>query len=490
MSHRSRSLNRSNLKLSETARHLCIPEGVSTTSWPMIEARCEEFGVLFDRWQQGIGTLAFSYRENGFYSCGIGGVWISIPRQTGKTYLFGWAVFALASLAPDLTIIWTAHHLRTSDETFNKMAAMAEKTAVRPHIKNIRRANGQQEIHFHNNSRIKFGSRAYGFGRGFDKVDIMVFDECQILTEAALADMLPATNAAPNGLPVFMGTPPRPKDPGEAFTSRRQEALESGDPDTLYVEFSADKDAKIIDWKQLELANPSYPHRTKRQAIERMRKNIGSDDNFRREAYGIWDELAIRKTVFTPDQWDNLKTSTPPPAGTTCYAVKVTPDGSTVALAAARRPADTSEPVFIEAIHEAPTGEGIGWVIEWLAARRDRAAQIVIDSNSMNGYLLDGLRRLGVRNKRQVTVPTVREVIAAHGMFLQAVVEGTLAHSGQELLTREVLSATTRKIGNNGGFGWQAPDGETVAAMEAATLAFHAARTTTRRPGRKQVVTT
>ena len=33
-------------------------------------------------------------------------------------------------------------------------------------------------------------------------------DEAQILTEKAMEDMVPATNAAPNGLVLMMGTPP------------------------------------------------------------------------------------------------------------------------------------------------------------------------------------------------------------------------------------------------------------------------------------------
>jgi hypothetical protein len=50
-----------------------------------------------------------------------------------------------------------------------------------------------------------------------------------------------------------------------------------------------------------------------------------------------------------------------------------------------------------------------------------------------------------------------------------------------------------RKIGNLGGFGWAAPEGKTVALLDAVTLAHWAARTTRRRPrgsssGRSRVV--
>src|SRR5690625_5963829 len=83
---------------------------------------------------------------------------------------------------------------------------------------------GTDDCEFANGSRLLFGAREHGFGRGFAKVDVLVLDEAQILTEKAMEDMVPATIAAPNGLVLMMGTPPRPADPGEVFTSRREAA--------------------------------------------------------------------------------------------------------------------------------------------------------------------------------------------------------------------------------------------------------------------------
>jgi len=99
-----------------------------------------------------------------------------------------------------------------------------------------------------------------------------------------------------------MGTPPRPSDNGEVFTARRKDALD-GDPDTLYIELSADKGSKIIDWDQVAKANPSYPHRTGKTAVLRMQKLLGSDEGFYREGYGIWDDDSAG-AVFPPGVWN------------------------------------------------------------------------------------------------------------------------------------------------------------------------------------------
>jgi hypothetical protein len=53
---------------------------------------------------------------------------------------------------------------------------------------------------------------------------VLIFDEAQILTDNALDDMIPATNQSrqPTGaLLLFMGTPPKPTDPGEVFRRMR-----------------------------------------------------------------------------------------------------------------------------------------------------------------------------------------------------------------------------------------------------------------------------
>ncbi len=56
-----------------------------------------------------------------------------------------------------------------------------------------------EAVEFTNGSRILFGARESGFGRGFAKVDVVCWMRRRF-SPRALDDMLPATNAAPNGL--------------------------------------------------------------------------------------------------------------------------------------------------------------------------------------------------------------------------------------------------------------------------------------------------
>ena len=275
-------------KLSDVARHVVQPTGIVSTGWPAVRDTCAGFGVRFDPWQDGAGRLILAKRADGSYACSVGGAVLSIPRQVGKTFLIGAVVFALCMLHPNLTVLWTAHRLRTANETFAKMKAFADRRKVKPHVRRIVLAAGEQAVEFHNGSRIMFGARERGFGRGFDNVDVEVFDEAQILTENAIDDMVPATNTAKNPLLLYVGTPPKPSDPSEVFTMKRTEALKGETDDTVYIEFSADENCNTMDRAQWRKANPSFPSRTNEAAMQRMLKNL-TPESFVREGLGVWD---------------------------------------------------------------------------------------------------------------------------------------------------------------------------------------------------------
>lgn len=471
-------------RLSEVAREVRIPSGVVTTGWPAVRDRCKALGIGFDPWQHGIGSITLGKRADGSYAASIGGVVVSIPRQTGKTYLFGWMVFALCMIFPGLTVIWTAHRTRTSNETFEKMRTMAGKAKVAPYVETVRSANGEQMIRFKNGSRILFGAREQGFGRGFDKVDILVLDEAQILTEAAMTDMVPATNAAPNGLVLMMGTPPRPKDPGEVFANRRKDALD-GDEDTAYVEFSADRGAKIIDWDQLAKANPSFPHRTSRTAILRMQKLLGNDINFYREAYGIWDETGAGSRAISADAWQDRAVDVAP-EGVTSFGVAFSADGERVSVGGARKH-DGGVHVEIVGAHVGDMESGLASLADWLTERWRTTAQIVLSGRTGAPILERLLLDRGVPRKA-IWLPTTSQYFAACAMLLDAVRERTLthlAHEGQAALDESVAACDRKVRAKDGAWGWESTvDGGDETPLEAVSLALWASKTTKRSPGR------
>ena len=222
--------------------------------FPRVQRRMTAVGLGFDPWQQGFGQVALGCREDGKYAASVGGVVASIPRQVGKTYTVGGILIGLALEFPGFQAAWTSHHNRTTTKTFKSMRDIVKRPQIYSLLDHssrsdgIRSSNGEQEIRFENGSIIMFGAREQGFGRGLDELDSEVFDEAQILTLRALEDMVPATNQARNphgGLLFFLGTPPRPTDPGEAFTTKRDQALSGRKKNIVYIEISADPKSAI-----------------------------------------------------------------------------------------------------------------------------------------------------------------------------------------------------------------------------------------------------
>src|SRR5690606_17128564 len=105
-----------------------------------------------------------------------------------------------------------------------------------------------------------------------------------------------------------MGTPPKPNDPGEVFTAMRAAALDGESEGLLYVEFSATAGSPVQVtepgfWDGIAEANPSFPSRTPKRAVKRLRKLLTNDDDFRREVQGIWDTSRSAE-IFGAGNWE------------------------------------------------------------------------------------------------------------------------------------------------------------------------------------------
>jgi phage terminase large subunit-like protein len=460
-------------RLSELARHVVLPSGIDSTGWPAVRDQCAEWGIDFDEWQDGLGRAVLGKRADGIYAATVGGIVLSIPRQVAKTFIVSRLLFALCVLFPGLRVLWTAHHNRTITNTFRSLQSFARRAKVAPHIAHngIRTANGEQEIRFKNGSIIMFGAREQGFGRGFDEVDVEVFDEAQILTEKALEDMVAATNQArhPHGALLFyMGTPPRPTDPGEAFTLKRTKALSGKAEGMVFVEFSADRDASPDDREQWAKANPSFPHRTPLESMLRLRENLPSEEAWMREALGIWDSVASRR-VIDAVTWNARLDEFSLPVERLAISVDVNPDNTRASVSMAGQRSDGDWHVELD-----EQRESVGWVVPWIKKRCENndIRAVVIDGASPAAALIEPL----AAEKITVTVMGARDMAQACGSFYVGAVEGWLHHIGQPQMNAALGEARKRPL--VGAWGWdRAKSTSDITPVVAATAALWGART-------------
>lgn len=483
-------------RLSEVTKHLVLPDGVVSSGYPAVAAQCKRMGVIHDDWQQGLGRAVLAKRKNGLYAAGITGVTLSTCRQVGKTFTFGTIIFALAILTPGTLVLWTAHHTATTDETFEALSALARKPKIAPYVEQIRRGNGDQVILFKNGSRIMFGARDRGFGRGVPGVSVVVFDEAQILSQSAVTDMVPAANTVKNPLILYMGTPPEPKNPSEVFKGRRKRALaakaarDAGEKivyNGLYVEIGADHGADLDDRAQWRKGNPSYPDRTPEESIMRLREQLEDEASFARDGLGIWDEENAGSRCIPAPRWAATGVTEAPSEGVRSFGIVSNLEGTRIAISGALK---HDGGVHLELI-EGFSGDieaGIQSLARWLAARWKDTAMIAISGLAIAAPLVQALTEHGVP-MLFIRVLSAPEYLASGSLLEEAIKARTMTHpvAPEDSPLERSVAVTDKKFrGNSGGWAWCATtsDGDET-PIESLAVAHWAAKNTRRVPGRQ-----
>ena len=473
-------------RLSEFARRFTYPEGITRTVWPRVEAKGRELGLGFDWWQSQLGTVCLGYGTDGRYVATVGGVGMSIPRQVGKTYFVLAMLVVMCILFPGLQVVWTAHHLRTSTKTFTTLRGLSRRPKIAPHIRAIRSANGEQEVDFANGSKIMFGARAQGFGRGFDEIDVEVFDEAQILDTKALEDMIAATNQARHehgALILFMGTPPRKTDPAESFRQRRDEAWADEPTNAVWLEIGADPESDPSDESQYATMNPSFPMRTPLESLLRLRHNLKDDDSWNREGRGIWDPKNTHR-VIDEQSWDAIADPASMAIDRLTLAIDVAPDRSSAAVSLSGVRADGLWHVELDEHRR-----GADWTIGWVAQRAER--------NRLHAVVVDELAGLTEKRKNgrhylkgtdiEVTLAASegRDMAIACAGYYDAVMNGTLRHTDQPQVNVSLSQAGKRALGP--GWAWSKKSGDAdITPTTSQTLALWGAQNNNvKRPTRR-----
>lgn len=421
---------RTPLGLLPDARHVVLPEGICSSGLPAVQATLEHLGLHLYPWQLDAARCILGKTADGAYAADT--VLLSIPRQVGKTFLVGLVVFADCIVEPGTLVVWTAHRFKVSRETFDELKGVAMLPALAPHIDPdaITTAAGNESIPFRNGSRIVFAARERGSIRGFRKVRRLVLDEAQILTEAAMADLAPTQNQATNPQIIMMGTPPKPADPSETFTSLRTDALEDQADGVVYIEFSArpgsDPDDRVA-WRE---ANPSLGSGTPERALVRLRKLLSNDDDFLREALGIWSQ-ELSGSGLDADAWYALADAGAERSGIPTFAVATAPDRSWTAVAVAWTRPDGSVQVML-----ADYRQGAAWLPERLVELRQRWGGRVLADNAARGLVPDAVE------------PSTDDLAQAHNALADAIEAKTVRHGDEPAMNVAVRAARWKPVGS------------------------------------------
>lgn len=447
----------------------------------------KSYGLVPDPWQELVIESWLGLSAQDLYTADTCG--LDVPRQNGKNAVVEIREFYGLVLKGE-KILHTAHEVKTARKAFLRLCDFFEDDLRYPELVemviSIRKTNGQEAIILNNGGAIEFSARSKGANRGFT-VDIVICDEAQYLTDEQLDALLFTQASAPLKNPQFivLGTPPDENTNAEVFTRLRKDALKASDhPKGIsWHEWSVDEIGDITDESRWYETNPALGIRMKKSNVQKELRNA-SPEGFARERLGLWPNEVVN-ALIRASEWEKLATDDPPTEGKVAFGVKFSPDGTTVSLAACRKPKEGKP--HIEVIENRSTSHGVAWLVGWLLDAKDIAALVVVDGLSGSQNLIELLRQGGY-SKKAVPDPQTKTVIASSSRFLNAVRECTITHFDQETLNESALNAEKRTIGSRGGFGFGAIGEADVTPLEACALAYWGVMTTKRNPGRKMRV--
>jgi len=426
---------------------------------------------VLDPWQEDVLKAAMGERADGMWAARQ--VAVSAPRQNGKSEIIVARALAGVLLFGEQTIIVSAHQQDTAREVFGRLLGIIEQYPnLEERVESVMRAVNREYIRFKSGQSIRFKARSTGSGRGFS-CDCLLLDEAQILSPSAWSAILPTMSARPNPQAWLLGTPPTENDDGEVFERMRSLGIVGKEDTVAYLEWSAESDDPIDDPLTWAKANPAYGTRISREAVASELASM-SEEQFRLERLGIWNESAAHMPVIPAAVWRKLQgagpeSDTPPDA----LAVDMN-HGLQISIAAAWK---LGESVHVE---EVWAGYDVAAAMAWVTAAAGRRTSVVIDEMSPASQMIPELVNRRVAVKRT----TARDVVKGCMMFETRANSGALSHAGQPQLAAAVAGAKKRPIGDAGGWGWDRRDATvSIHPLVAATLALWSASTARKSAG-------
>ena len=410
---------------------------------------------------------------------------LSRPRQNGKSFAARYYALWVA-FVEGRNVLYSAHHAGTVRKMFKFMCDFISAhrdfmTKLKPQG-GIYKAQGAEGIYLASGACIEFSTRTNSGARG-GTYDVIVVDEAQELTAEQRDALMPTTIASDSGDPqmIYIGTPPNQKCPGTVFRDLHDRAHADDLGDAWWLEWAAGEVGDPKDCDRWYECNPMMGYRIKERSMANA-ADTTEPDSFAREYLGWWDKrVAAVEHVIDADAWSLCETDNPPADGLMCAGVKFGQDRTT--LSACIRPKGGAP--YIEWVDTRPLTDGVGWVADWLDARRAKVAAVEMDGGSV-GALTTKLADRGFP-KAAVSIAGTKDMAKAVSMLTNAVSEHQLAHYGQEELTDSATKCAKRRIGSDG-VGFQDADGADATLIESCALALKQALTTKRRPGRKMRV--
>lgn len=461
------------------------PEETAAAEAVRIAGLC---GIELDPWQLLVLRVALAEAESGLWEA-FEAVLV-LARQNGKNLLLEvlelfW-LFVLGEL-----VAHTAQLGDTAKKSYERLLVhirRAPSLSRQVPARLVRRSADDFSISTLDGAKIEFGPRSSRTGRGAG-MDKVVFDEAGFLGSAEITALVPTMSTRDN--PQLWYTASAGLETSEKLRALRDKGRVGAERVAYFEWSSAATDdrspeelvkAGVLDdprvWAE---CNPSLemprPHSISVAYIRGERQTmIDEPESFLRERLSVFDEPRTAGRVISAVAWEalgqDLGSST---SGPEVFAVEVTPERDAAAIVAAGYRPDGVPQVEVVAVGQAADVDpevdetlGLGWVVEWFAARR--GATVALAVNGPAGGLAARLESAGAVVVRVSDAELAR---AAQALF-DAVVDEQLRHLDDAVLNAAVEGGRRRDIGD-GAWTWSRKSSTVdISPLVGATLALHA----------------
>lgn len=391
------------------------------------------------------------------------GLWVhqkfgySVPRRNGKSEM------ALArciwGLKNGERILYTAHRASTAHSIWDRLGRLCSKCDIP--ITSSFRAFGKEHL-YTDDSAIEFRTRTStgGLGEGYD---LLIIDEAQEYTPEQETALKYVVSDSANPQTIMFGTPPTAISAGTVFPKFRKKVLQSESYASGWAEWSVPQMSDVNDVDLWYETNPSMGYHLNERKI---RSEIGDDNtDFNIQRLGLWIKYN-QKSAISRNEWEALQVDKVPKfTGQLFAGVKFGINGENVALAIAVKTTDGK--IFCEVIGCQPIRNGVTWIVNFLSKADIR--KTVVDGKNGIDVLMDALKQMRIKHVEAVNVS---QVIKANSVFDMAMEQGSFQHMHQSAVTQVVTNCERRKIGANGGLGYQSSlEGADIALLDSMILA-------------------
>lgn len=452
-------------------------------------------GLELDPWQEHVLRGSLGERVDGrwsaFRAC------LVVPRQNGKNAILEARELAGLFLFGERLIIHTAHEFSTARESMLSLITRIRGSELVEHVagfdmgafeededarlSGLKTGNTAPSITLkprqgeRAGNRLVYKARSKGGGRGFTG-DLVVFDEAYALTLEQMAALLPTMAARSKlGNPQLWFTSSAGMRGSTFLASLRKQGLSKSGERLAYYEWSTDPKRASDDVDGWYEANPGLGVRISEEYVrdeyDSLAKETGTDEQFRRERLGIWDDTVDGSGVIDMDAWDDREGELVEPSGAVVLGIDTSLDRQLTAVVAVGAGDDGVPQAKV--VKSSPSTRWLPALIVKVCREHPDVSTIVVDDKGSSAPLVpaieDALDAAGL--SVEIVTTNYPDLAEACANTFDLIHEGAMRHAGDAALAAAVRSAEKRQT--EGAFVWsRRKGGAAVVPLIAMSLAL------------------